>query len=251
MTCARMATVHAAPTATASNLMCATSELKGDRGMEGNQFGTLRRHLLDPDRSRHTAVRLAAVLARTRRVLLASLIAATLLLPYAPFVAAHVAKDAQCDVASGGVSELHGSKAYAESFGARHSGALTRVFISTYNLQNSPATYSVELWDADASGHPTGTSPLASTTVDHPGSSIQFGTAVFSTPAAVNAGHTYSLVIRVPDANINAVMVLPDDRCPGTFALSSNGTPGTFESDLNNRDMAFTVFVKVKRHHHH
>jgi hypothetical protein len=223
----------------------AARDLKGDRGMDEDQFKTLRRRLLYPGGTRSRLLSLSAVLARTRTILLAALIAAAALLPHAPFVAAKTVRDGNCGLTASGTTVL-GSKAYSQSFTASHTGQLISGFVETYNVQSASATYTVELWDA-ASGLPIGTAPLASTTVVHPRSGYEFDYPVFETPAKVKSGHTYALVMTVPDPSINGVVAVPVDACE-TFALS-NGGP--FQYDSDNRDLRFSVSVKVKRHHHH
>jgi hypothetical protein len=57
--------------------------------------------------------------------------------------------------------------------------------------------------------------------------------------------------VTVPKAASNGVTVGPNNPCPGTFALSANGSIGGFQPDSQNRDMEFSVNIKVKRHHKH
>jgi hypothetical protein len=119
-----------------------------------------------------------------------------------------------------------------------------------YNVQDAPATYTVELWHADVFGLPTGTTPLVSATVDHPRSGYEVHYPAFATPPTVKAGHTYALIVRVPDPGINGVTVVSSAACD-TFTLSDSGAIGSFQYDRNNRELRFSVNVKVKRHRHH
>jgi hypothetical protein len=183
------------------------------------------------------------------RLLLAALIALAALLPHASFVEARVVQDGHCSLTNNG-GNLLGNKAYAESFTASHTGKLISGFVETYNAQNAPATYTVEIWTADVFGVPTGTAPLASTTVLHPGLHYEFDYPVFATPAAVKAGHTYALVVTVPDPSINGVTVVSNAAACDTFTLSDSGAIGSFHSDVSNRELVFSVNIKVKRHRH-
>jgi hypothetical protein len=185
---------------------------------------------------------------QAQTILLATLIAVATLLPQVPVVAAKEVLDANCSLTTG--AEMRRAQAYSESFTARHTGKLTRAYIETYNAQNSAATYKLELWAADLSGLPTGTAPLASTTVENPGNGYDFNFAVFSAPAKVRAGHSYALVVTVPDESNNGVTVYPNNPCPGTFSLSSDGSIGAFQPDPEHHDLDFAVWVTVKRHHH-
>jgi hypothetical protein len=84
------------------------------------------------------------------------LAAATLLLAHPPQAFAKTIQDAHCDQGTG--SNFLGYKKYSESFTAGHSGKLTNGFVESWNKLNQLATYTVEIWDADAFGIPTGTS---------------------------------------------------------------------------------------------
>ena len=220
--------------------------------MNRNQFDNLTRQLLALGRSRGTLPTPAGVLARTRMMLLAALaalVALAALLPNAPAIEAKVVQDGHCGLTTSG-TYLLGSKAYAESFTASHTGKLISGFVETYNVQDDLATYTVELWTADVFGVPTGTAALASATVDHPRSGYEVDYPAFATPAKVKAGHTYALVVRVPDPSINGVTVVPSAACD-TFTLSDSGAIGSFQYDRNNRELRFSVNVKVRRHRHH
>ncbi|HET7092569.1 MAG TPA: hypothetical protein VFI22_03800 [Thermomicrobiales bacterium] len=185
---------------------------------------------------------------------------------------AKVAHDAQCDPgdAAPGVvgrdgDRSHGVRpsaalppgsffgylAYSESFAAGHKGKLTIAFVDTFNLDTtSAATYTVELWEADLFGLPTGSAPLATTTVEHPaGVDFDVEEATFASPAKVTKGKEYALVLSVSDT-ANGVTIGPNNPCAGTFGLSADGSLGAFEKDPDNHDMAFSIDIKVKRRHH-
>ncbi|HEU5431056.1 MAG TPA: hypothetical protein VFU81_05300, partial [Thermomicrobiales bacterium] len=148
-------------------------------------------------------------------------------------------------------TSLVGSKAYAESFTAGQAGKLTSGFIEAFNNLDAAETYTVELWDADAFGLPTGTAPLASTTVALPAEhGFHTAAATFATPPKLSKGQNYALVVTVPDAANNGVTVDPNNPCPGTFATSATGALGAFQPDPNNRDMVMAASIKVKRRHH-
>ncbi len=133
-------------------------------------------------------------------------------------------------------------KKYAESFTAGHTGGLTRGFVETFDVMNKPSTYTVEIWDADLFGIPTGIGPLASTVVNNPGSGYAFEYPVFSSPARVKAGNNYAMVVTVVDPPNNGVVVSPGNICAGTFSLNQTGT-GAFTADPSSRDLNFAVFI--------
>jgi hypothetical protein len=215
--------------------------------MNRNRFENLTRRFVSGGGSRRALPRLAGAFACVRMTLLAALIALAALLLHAPFVGAKVVQDANCGTRSSNVTKLFGSRAYSQSFAALQTGTLVSGFVETYNVQNAPATYWVDLWDA-ASGLPTGTAPLASTTVVHPAQGYHFNYPTFATPVKVKAGHTYAWVVTVQDVNNNGVLIALNASFCDTFALSNGGA---FQSDSNNRDLVFSVNVKVKRHRHH
>jgi hypothetical protein len=146
---------------------------------------------------------------------------------------------------------LVGSAGYSESFAAGHAGTLTSAFLETFNNVDEAETYEVDLWAADDFGLPTGAAPLAKSSVALPAQhGFHTETATFATPAKVAKKHKYALVVTVPNAANNGVTVSPNNPCPGTFALSANGSTGGFQRDSQNRDMEFSVNIKVKRRHH-
>jgi hypothetical protein len=149
--------------------------------------------------------------------------------------------DAHCDLSST-ASAILNYKKYAESFTAGHTGGLTRGFVETYNVMNKGSVYTVEIWNADLFGIPTGTAPLASTVVYNPGSGYAFEYPVFSSPARVRAGNNYAVVVTVEETAYNGVTVSPGNICAGTFSLNQNGT-GAFTADSSSRDMTFAVFI--------
>ncbi|HET7094904.1 MAG TPA: hypothetical protein VFI22_15540, partial [Thermomicrobiales bacterium] len=136
-----------------------------------------------------------------------------------------------CALTDDGTS-LVGSAGYSESFTAGHAGALTSVFLETFNNLDAAETYEVALWAADDFGLPTGAAPLASSSVALPAErGFHTETATFATPAKVAKGQEYALVATVPDAANNGVTVSPNNPCPGTFALSASGSIGAFHPD--------------------
>ncbi|HET7272971.1 MAG TPA: Ig-like domain-containing protein [Rubrobacter sp.] len=139
-------------------------------------------------------------------------------------------------------SGLVGNKKYAESFTAGHTGGLTRGFVETYNVMNKGSVYTVEIWNADLFGIPTGTAPLATTVVYNPASGYAFAYPVFSSPARVRAGSNYAMVVTVEETAYNGVTVSPGNICAGTFSLNQNGT-GAFTADASSRDLTFAVFI--------
>jgi hypothetical protein len=149
--------------------------------------------------------------------------------------------DAHCDLGPG-ASAVLGNKKYAESFTAGHTGGLTRGFVETYNTMNKGSAYTVEIWNADLFGIPTGTAPLASTAVFNPAAGYAFEYPVFSSPARVTAGSNYAVVVTVEEAPYNGVAVSPGNICAGTFSLNQNGT-GAFTADSSSRDLTFAVFI--------
>ena len=149
--------------------------------------------------------------------------------------------DAHCELGPGATAVL-GNKKYAESFTAGHTGGLTRGFVETYNTMTKGAAYTVEIWNADLFGIPTGTAPLASTAVYNPASGYHFEYPVFSSPARVTAGSNYAVVVTVEETAYNGVAISPGNICAGTFSLSQNGT-GAFTADASSRDMTFAVFI--------
>jgi hypothetical protein len=152
--------------------------------------------------------------------------------------------DAHCDLGSGATAVL-GNKEYSESFAAGHTGGLTRGFVETYNVMNKGSVYTVEIWNADLFGIPTGTAPLATTVVYNPASGYAFEYPAFSSPARVRAGNNYAMVVTVEETAYNGVTVSPGNICAGTFSLNQNGT-GAFTADPSSRDMTFAVFIDAK-----
>jgi Bacterial Ig-like domain len=149
--------------------------------------------------------------------------------------------DAHCDLGTG-ASAVLGNKKYAESFIAGHTGGLTRGFVETYNVMNKGSAYTVEIWNADLFGIPTGTGPLASTAVFNPAAGYAFEYPVFSSPARVTAGNNYAVVVTVEESAYNGVTVSPGNICAGTFSLNQSGS-GAFTADSSSRDMTFAVFI--------
>jgi hypothetical protein len=155
-----------------------------------------------------------------------------------------------CALTDDGTS-LVGSTGYSESFTAGHAGALTSAFLETFTNLDAAETYEVDLWTADDFGLPTGAAPLASSSVVLTAQNgFQTPTATFTTPAKVAKGQKYALVVTVSDAANNGVAISPNNPCPSTFALSASGSIGAFHPDSQNRDMVFSVNIKVKRHRH-
>lgn len=142
-----------------------------------------------------------------------------------------------------GAGYILNHKRYAESFTAGHTGGLTRGFVESYNVQNKPATYNVEIWDADLFGIPTGTGPLASTTVYNPHEHYEFEYPIFSSPARVVAGNNYAVVVTVLEPSINGVVVSPGNICAGTFSWSDTQTGAFTAEDPQNHDLNFAVFI--------
>ena len=157
---------------------------------------------------------------------------------------------ASCPLNSGASQIVLQNKMYAESFTPTHSGKITRGFIETFNTMEKPAPYVVEIWNADASGVPTGSAALSSTVVNHPHYGYDFGYPIFSAPAKVIAGQNYALVVTVVEPSINGVVTDRDDPCSGTFSLDQTGS-GTFAADASNRDMVFLLTETLRRHHRH
>ena len=149
--------------------------------------------------------------------------------------------DAHCDLGTG-AGYLLNNKKYAESFTAGHTGGLTRGFVETFNVMNKGSVYTVEIWNADLFGIPTGTTPLASTVVYNPASGYAFEYPIFSAPARVRAGSNYAMVVTVEETAYNGVTVSPGNICAGTFSLNQNGT-GAFTADASSRDLTFAVFI--------
>ncbi len=110
---------------------------------------------------------------------------------------------------------------------------------------NKASTYSVEIWNADLFGIPTGTAPLASTVVNNPGYGYYFEYPVFSSPARLQAGNNYTMVVTVVDPPNNGVVVSPGNICAGTFSFNQTGT-GAFTADTSSRDLNFAVFIDSK-----
>ena len=149
--------------------------------------------------------------------------------------------DAHCDLGPG-AGYLLNNKKYAESFTAGHTGGLTRGFVETYNVMNKGSVYTVEIWNADLFGIPTGTAPLATTVVYNPASGYAFEYPDFSSPARVRSGSNYAMVVTVEETAYNGVTVSPSNICAGTFSLNQNGT-GAFTADASSRDLTFAVFI--------
>jgi hypothetical protein len=150
--------------------------------------------------------------------------------------------DAHCDQGTG-VGYILYHKRYAESFTAGHTGGLTRGFVESYNVQNKPATYIVEIWNADLFGIPTGPAPLASTIVYNPHEHYEFEYPIFSSPARVIAGNNYAMVVTVLEPSINGVVVSPGNICAGTFSWSDTATGAFTAEDPQNHDLNFAVFI--------
>ena len=188
---------------------------------------------------------------RSRAVpFLAMMAAASLLLmAHSSPADARTIEAASCPLNSDGTA-MFGNKKYAESFTSTRSGNITSGSIETYNTMEKPATYVVEIWNADLSGIPTGSAALSSTTVYHPHRGYDAEYPTFSSPAKVTAGNNYALVVTVEEPSLNGVVIDPSNPCPGTFSLDQSGS-GTFAADASNRDMVFLLNVTFRRHHHH
>ncbi len=191
------------------------------------------------------------ILMRRQAILLFTAMAAAslLLIARSSPADARTVDAASCPLNSDGIAMFQYQK-YAESFTPARTGKITRGAIETYNTMEKPATYIVEIWNADLFGFPTGSAALSSTAVNHPHRGYDTEFPIFSSPAKVIAGNNYALVVTVEEPTLNGVVIDPGNPCSGTFSLDQTGS-GTFAEDASNRDMVFLLTEALRRHHHH
>jgi hypothetical protein len=143
-------------------------------------------------------------------------------------------------VAIGSTSRL------AQTFTAQTTGSLIRGEVEIQKNAMTTGDFVMQIVAADGSGVPTDT-VLASTTL--PNASVPEGPSrlvvVFATPASIEAGQQYAIVVSRPGSSFASAGVgeRGGDPCPGQ-EFFSNTEAGSWMSAPAQFDLVFSVFVQ-------
>ena len=135
----------------------------------------------------------------------------------------------------------------AQTFEAGISGDLTRVDVALwYNEKYTPIT--VEIRQSDPAGTLLASTEIpASSVTAHFAGGVDPGwvTATFSTPAAVEAGTTYAIVLKTTANSVYSWAIAGYDAYLNGTAWLCSGLPTCSWTAISDNDMAFKTYVDV------
>ena len=157
---------------------------------------------------------------------------------------------------AGGKNVLTDMK-WAQAFKPGRTGNLTKVMLTvTHRATHCDYDLTVEIWDADTDGMPTGGSALATTVVseadvpDYSESSFTEVEVVFDSPAVVRGGHMYALVLHADSCDVSHYYRWHSGCGSSTSSCYSRGSKSvntgsgwTQDGNKDNENPHFAVYI--------